>query len=186
MRKAHSVNVLVVTCSRPLLLCSPLLPPRQAPDPPALARQPCSTSYRPPSRAETSFTRCSSPAPPTGMWAVSKTQGPLRFPPRPPDRRRYSFPLSASGTRTETQTGQGSDLSCTWAAEDAVAHTIDPGNCWRPVIWFLPPLSLQPSLLPSYFGAMDLGTGQVGFGTDTYRHLQGAAGSAQPENETHQ
>jgi hypothetical protein len=81
--------------------------------------------------------------------------------------------LSASGTRTEAQTGQGSDLSCTWAGEDAVAHTTDPGNCWRPVIWFLPPLSLQPSLLPSSFGAMDLGTGKVGSGRGTYRHLQG-------------
>jgi len=81
--------------------------------------------------------------------------------------------LTASGTRTEAQTGQGSDLSCTWAGEDAVAHTIDPGNCWRPVIWFLPPLSLQPSLLPSYFGAVDLGTGKVGTGAGTYRHLQG-------------
>ena len=58
--------------------------------------------------------------------------------------------LSASGPRTETQAGQGSDLTCTWAGEDAVVHTMDPGNCWRPVIWFLPPLSLQPSLLPSY------------------------------------
>jgi hypothetical protein len=81
--------------------------------------------------------------------------------------------LSSAGARTEAQTGQGSDLSCTWTGDDAVAHTMDPGNCWRPVIWFLPPLSLQPSLLPSYFGAVDLGTGQVGTGSGTYRHLQG-------------
>jgi hypothetical protein len=81
--------------------------------------------------------------------------------------------LSSSGTRTEAQAGRGSDQSCTWTAEDAVAHTIDPGNCWRPVIWFLPPLSLQPSLLPSYLGAVDLGTGPVGFSTTSYRHLQG-------------
>jgi hypothetical protein len=32
---------------------------------------------------------------------------------------------------------------------------------------------LQPSLLPSYLGAVDLGSGTVGFGTTTYRHLQG-------------
>ena len=82
--------------------------------------------------------------------------------------------LSSSGTRNETQTGQGSDLTCTWASNDAVAHAVDPVNCWRPVIWFLPPLSLQPSLLPSYLGAMDLGTGPVGFSTAAYRHLQGA------------
>jgi hypothetical protein len=81
--------------------------------------------------------------------------------------------FSASGTRIEAQSGQGSDQTCTWAGEDAVAHAIDPANCWRPVIWFLPPLSLQPSLLPSYLGAVDLGTGTVGFGTGAYRHLQG-------------
>lgn len=92
---------------------------------------------------------------------------------------RMQLSLSASGTRTEAQTGQGSDLSCTWAAEDAVAHTIDPGNCWRPVIWFLPPLSLQPSLLPSYFGAVDLGTGKVGTGTKVaaYKFFRGASTS---------
>jgi hypothetical protein len=48
-----------------------------------------------------------------------------------------------------------------------------PPLCWRPVIWFLPPLSLQPSLLPSYLGAVDLGPSTIGFGTAMYRHLQG-------------
>lgn len=81
--------------------------------------------------------------------------------------------LSSSGTRTETQSGQGTDLACTWSGEDGIVHAIDPGNCWRPVIWFLPPLSLQPSLLPSYLGALDLGSGTVGFTTTSYRHLQG-------------
>jgi hypothetical protein len=64
------------------------------------------------------------------------------------------------------------NLSCTWAGEDGVVDAIDPGNCWRPEIWFLPPLSLQPSLLPSYLGALDLGTITVDFGAATYRHLQ--------------
>jgi hypothetical protein len=82
--------------------------------------------------------------------------------------------LSSAGTRIETQTGQGADLTCTWAANDAAAHEVDPANCWRPVIWFLPPLSLQPSLLPSYLGAVDFGTGPVGFSAASYRHLQGA------------
>lgn len=80
--------------------------------------------------------------------------------------------LSSSGTRTEAASGQGTNLACTWSGEDAVAHNIDPGNCWRPVLWFLPPLSLQPSLLPTYLGAVDMGSGPVGFGTETYRHLQ--------------
>ncbi|MGA3227982.1 MAG: hypothetical protein ABSC65_29730 [Acidobacteriaceae bacterium] len=81
--------------------------------------------------------------------------------------------LSSSGTRIEAESGLGTNLTCSWSGEDAVAHTIDSGNCWRPVVWFLPPLSLQPSLLPSYLGAVDLGSGTVGFGTATYRHLQG-------------
>jgi hypothetical protein len=80
--------------------------------------------------------------------------------------------LSSSGTRTEVQTGQGINLSCTWAGEDNVTHAIDAGNCWRPFLWFLPPLSVQPSLLPSYLGAVDLGSSTVGFGAATYRHLQ--------------
>lgn len=80
--------------------------------------------------------------------------------------------FSSSGARTEAQSGQGTNLACTWSGEDGVTHTIDPGNCWRPVLWFLPPLSLQPSLLPSYLGAVDLGTSTVGFGAATYRHLQ--------------
>jgi hypothetical protein len=80
--------------------------------------------------------------------------------------------LSSSGGRTEQQSGQGTNLSCTWAGEDGVAHAVDPGNCWRPEIWFLPPLSLQPSLLPNYLGAVDLGTTPVGFGPEQYRHLQ--------------
>jgi hypothetical protein len=79
----------------------------------------------------------------------------------------------SSGTRTETASGEGTSLICTWAGEDGVTHSIDPGNCWRPFVWFLPPLSLQPSLLPSYLGAVDLGSGKVGFGSTTYRHFQG-------------
>jgi len=78
----------------------------------------------------------------------------------------------SSGSRSEAQSGQGTNLACTWAGADAVAHNVDPGNCWRPVLWFLPPLSLQPSQLASYLGALDLGTGAVGFGAESYRHLQ--------------
>jgi hypothetical protein len=80
--------------------------------------------------------------------------------------------LSASGQRTETQSGEGIDLSCTWTGADGTTHAIEPGNCWRPMLWFLPQLSLQPSLLSSSLGAVDLGTGTVGFGTAAFRHLQ--------------
>lgn len=80
--------------------------------------------------------------------------------------------LVSSGTRIEAESGQGSGTTCTWAGEDGVAHPIAPGNCWRPEIWFLPPLSLQPSLLPSDLGAVDLGSTPVGFGAGILRHLQ--------------
>ena len=78
----------------------------------------------------------------------------------------------SSGSRSEAQSGQGTDLTCTWTGQDGLTHDIDLGNCWRPVLWFLPPLSLQPSQLPSYLGALDLGSGAVGFGASSYRHLQ--------------
>jgi hypothetical protein len=80
--------------------------------------------------------------------------------------------LAALGSRTEAQSGQGTDSACTWTGKDGVAHNIDPGNCWKPVLWFLPAMSLQPTLLPSYVGALDLGTSEVGFGVQSYRHLQ--------------
>jgi hypothetical protein len=80
--------------------------------------------------------------------------------------------LSSSGVRTEGQSGQGSDQSCTWSSEDGAVHSIDPASCWRPLFWFLPPLSLQPSLLPNYLGTVDMGTGTVGFAKGIYRHLQ--------------
>ena len=61
--------------------------------------------------------------------------------------------LSSSSSRTETHSGQGTDLACTWSGEDGIVHAIDPGNCWRPVIWFLPPLSLQPSVAAQLSGS---------------------------------
>lgn len=78
----------------------------------------------------------------------------------------------SAGSRTETQSGQGIDLTCTWAGNDGVAQAVDQGNCWRPMLWFLPSLSLQPSLLPSTLGALDLGSSKVGFAPVNYRHLQ--------------
>jgi hypothetical protein len=80
--------------------------------------------------------------------------------------------LAASGQKTETQTGSGTSANCQWAGNDGVAHNVDMGNCWRPVLWFLPSFSLQPSLLPSNLGITDLGAGTVGSGANVYRHLQ--------------
>jgi hypothetical protein len=80
--------------------------------------------------------------------------------------------LDTTGQRTETQTGAGLNASCQWSGADNAPHSVDLGNCWRPDLWFLPALSLQPSLLPSYLGIVDLGVGTVGFTSNAYRHLQ--------------
>jgi hypothetical protein len=81
--------------------------------------------------------------------------------------------LATTGQITETQTGTGSSATCQWSGEDAVVHSVDLGNCWRPALWFLPPLSLQPSVLSNEQAITDLGEGTVGSGETVYRHLQG-------------
>jgi hypothetical protein len=80
--------------------------------------------------------------------------------------------LATTGQRTESQTGAGTSASCTWVGSDAVVHNVDPGNCWRPAVWFLPAFSLQPSLLPSYVTSSDLGTSTVGSDPNALRYLQ--------------
>ena len=80
--------------------------------------------------------------------------------------------LASTGVRTETQSGAGSSADCQWAGADGVAHEVSVGNCWKPAVWFFPALSLQPSLLPSYLGVIDLGLGSVGSSANTYRHLE--------------
>jgi hypothetical protein len=81
--------------------------------------------------------------------------------------------LASTGQRTETQTGTGSSAVCQWAGSDGVAHQLSVESCWRPALWFLPAISLQPSLLQNSTGVVDLGAGTVGASTNIYRHLQG-------------
>jgi hypothetical protein len=80
--------------------------------------------------------------------------------------------LETLGQRIESEAGTGTNASCEWTGANGVANAIDPGNCWRPALWFLPDLSLQSSLLPSYLVVSDLGTSPVGQGSALYRHLQ--------------
>jgi hypothetical protein len=80
--------------------------------------------------------------------------------------------LASAGVRTESQTVAGSSSVCQWTGNDGVKHVVDESNCWKPAIWFLPALSLQPSSMASYIQTVDLGNGQLGFGTDFSRHLQ--------------
>jgi hypothetical protein len=80
--------------------------------------------------------------------------------------------LTASGGRIESQTGAGGSANCQWAGKDGKAHIASLNNCWKSNLWFLPAISLQPSLLPSELGIIDLGTGAVGSSGDEYRHIQ--------------
>lgn len=80
--------------------------------------------------------------------------------------------LASAGQRTESQTGSALNGNCQWAGADGVAHPIQSGACWRPVLWFLPAFSLQPSLLAANLTIADLGMGTVGAGETAYRHLQ--------------
>ncbi|HEY6849202.1 MAG TPA: hypothetical protein VI320_23750 [Terracidiphilus sp.] len=75
------------------------------------------------------------------------------------------------GQKLETQTGTGAGAACNWAGSDGKAHNIDLGNCWKPAVWFLPAISLQPSMLSSSLVAADLGQGEIGSDSTSYRHL---------------
>ena len=80
--------------------------------------------------------------------------------------------LGGSGKRTETQAGVGSNATCSWAGADGITHEVRSGSCWRPVLWFLPALSLQTSSLSGSLRVVDLGMGTVGGSTNIHRHLQ--------------
>jgi hypothetical protein len=81
--------------------------------------------------------------------------------------------LAATGQITESQTGLGSGAQCYWSGKDGVVHSVDAGDCWRPALWFLPPLFLQPSVLSNEQLLVDLGAGTVGTGETVYHHVQG-------------
>jgi hypothetical protein len=80
--------------------------------------------------------------------------------------------LATTGQRTESQVGSGSSATCQWMGNDDVVYNVAPVNCWRPTVWFLPAISLQPSLIPSYLGTVDLGQSTVGTNSNVYHHLQ--------------
>jgi len=75
------------------------------------------------------------------------------------------------GQKLETQTGTGTGAACSWTGSDGKAHNIDLGNCLKPAVWFLPAISLQPSMLSSSVVAADLGQGVIGSDSTPYRHL---------------
>lgn len=81
--------------------------------------------------------------------------------------------LDSKGAWTESQTAFGSGMTCQWSGADGVPHQGDFLNCLRPVVWFLPSVSLQEALLAPALSVTDLGVGELDSGS--YRHLQAAA-----------
>lgn len=82
--------------------------------------------------------------------------------------------LGTLGERTESQSGVGEALSCEWSEGGNTPTSVTSMNCWRPLVWFLPAFSLQPTTLPEQSQFTDLGLGSVGFGDGAYRHLRGS------------
>ena len=83
--------------------------------------------------------------------------------------------LAATGQRTESQAGSGSSADCQWVGADGVAHETSTANCWRPMVWFMPAISLQPSRLSGSFAFTDLGNTTVGSDPNVYRDVRGCA-----------
>lgn len=79
--------------------------------------------------------------------------------------------LSSGGQRTETKT-VGSSTNCQWTGPDGVAQNEDLRNCLKPMVWFLPSISLQPAALSRELSVVDLGEGTVGSSEARYHHLQ--------------
>lgn len=78
--------------------------------------------------------------------------------------------LAKKGSWTESQSDIGGNMTCQWTGKDQKEHEGDSMNCLKPAIWFLPSISLQPTVIAEGVGISDLGEGTVGHGT--YRHLQ--------------
>jgi hypothetical protein len=81
--------------------------------------------------------------------------------------------LENKGPWTESQTAYGSGMACQWSGADGVIHPGDYLNCLKPVVWFLPSISLQPNFVSPEITVSDLGSGTLDGGS--YRHLRLAA-----------
>jgi hypothetical protein len=75
-------------------------------------------------------------------------------------------------------------MDCRWAGADNTPHEILSGACWRPALWFLPGLSLQPSLQAGNVVTADLGIGPVGSSDNLYRHIQSGLQFTGPPDST--
>lgn len=84
--------------------------------------------------------------------------------------------LGKTGERTESQLAIGPGMKCQWSGPDGKVHQKDYFVCLKPVVWFLPPLSLQSTSIPTSITVADLGTESTQDGS--FRHLQAQFASA--------
>ena len=100
----------------------------------------------------------------TATWYSGSTtdSGPITLSATSSGATQVHLSLGTLGEKAEAQTEQGSAQTCTWSGSDSIQHNLDLLNCWKPTVWFLPALSLQPTLLASSLGISDLGIDTVG------------------------
>jgi hypothetical protein len=72
------------------------------------------------------------------------------------------FDGHGSGSRIESQDSIAPGMLCVWAGSDTVPHTVGAENCRRPLVWFLPALSLQQLATFPNVVIADLASGSVG------------------------
>ena len=73
----------------------------------------------------------------------------------------------------ETEGPIASDRLCQITDAKSTIYTLDLMQCLKPVVWFLPEISLQTTMMPMGVGVADVGAGSVGrVAVGTYRHLQ--------------
>jgi len=84
--------------------------------------------------------------------------------------------LGKTGARTESRMATGPGMKCQWSGSDGKIHQKDYFVCLKPVVWFLPSLSLQSTSMPTSITVVDLGINSTLDGS--FRHLQAQFASA--------
>jgi hypothetical protein len=80
--------------------------------------------------------------------------------------------FSTIDPRLESRAFAGSSTSCRWAGCEVVEHGANSRDSWRPKLWFLSTLSLQPLPFPGCQKVADLGQGIVDASANACQHLQ--------------
>jgi hypothetical protein len=89
--------------------------------------------------------------------------------------------LEKSGIRTETQTAIDAAMSCQWSMGSQTSKSFGGGSCWKPVVWFLPTISLQTKTLPINVGVADYGLQKTN--DSSFYHLQSQLVLPDPSTE---